>query len=290
MSSRKAKNITYKDFLTSDLPENEGISSLKLKIPEFQRNYVWKKDNIIEFINSIEDNENGYYSGSIVVVANEDGSSGRDKIVDGQQRLITLSLISRVIYDKTLNQKLKDEIKEILFQGANLKIVFQRENLQSIYEKMIRGEELTDVVLDKNQRKLNTGLDVIRRELSEISDLELFFNKLKLLEFVIIKCPDDNDAYQLFEGLNSTGLSLSAVELTKNSILGFIKKEDSAKLNEVNSKWDLMEKSFELENPALFSKFIRHHWFFENGYVGNSRLFKEIKEKRLSMWQLLKSI
>ncbi|MFA4941324.1 MAG: DUF262 domain-containing HNH endonuclease family protein [Patescibacteria group bacterium] len=281
MSNRKAKNITYKDFLTSDLLENEGISSLKLKIPEFQRNYVWKNDNIIEFFNSIEDNEPGYYSGSIVIVANEDGSSGRDKIVDGQQRLVTLSFISKAIYDSVSNDEMKEDIKKILFQGQNLKIIFQREGLQSIYEKVIRGEVFDEKTLNKSQKKLLTGFNIIKKEISEIDDLESFFNKLELLEFVVIKCPDDNDAYQLFEGLNSTGLSLSAIELTKNSILGFVKKEDQTKLVEINQKWEAMEKSFEMENPVFFSKFIRHHWFFEGGYVSNSRLFKEIKEKKI---------
>ncbi len=100
MSNRLAKNIEYRIFLTSVRDEDDGVSCLKLEIPEFQRSYVWKSSNIKDLFDSINENSTNYYLGNIVIV--KDGT-GRSKIVDGQQRLVSLSLIAKILEEKTSN-------------------------------------------------------------------------------------------------------------------------------------------------------------------------------------------
>ena len=85
------------------------------RIPEYQRPYVWGKDQINDLLDDISfaqqnDNESEYFLGSIVfqTKTNNNGKYQEDDLLDGQQRLTTLFLITAVIRDLTENEKLKN--------------------------------------------------------------------------------------------------------------------------------------------------------------------------------------
>lgn len=279
MTSRVAKNIEYEDLLNSVRDEDEAVSCPKLTIPEFQRNYVWKSVNIKDLFDSIKDNEKNYYLGNIVVVKQ---LSERSKIVDGQQRLVTLSLIAKKLIDITTEDISKQILKKLIWADDDctvLRIEFQKQNLEQLYENIIYSRPYNETDLDGSQKILHSAFTLISKELEEITDTQSFIEKLLSLEFVVIVCPSDEDAYQLFEGLNSTGLSLSAVELTKNALLGKIKVLDNTQIIRAVEIWTEIEKSFEDSNITWFNKFLRHQWFSKNGYVNNSNLFREIKKE-----------
>jgi len=141
------------------------------------------------------------------------------------------------------------------------------------------NDEAIDVGnLDDSQEILCNAFEKICSEIHLISDINLFINKFLSLEFVVIKSTSEEDAYQLFEGLNSTGLSLSAVELTKNAILGKVKQLSPEKISLAIEIWNSIEKKFEDVNGSWFKKFLRHQWFSKNGYTSDAELFREIKK------------
>ena len=88
----------------------EGLLSLgtaQFEVPPFQRTYSWGADEINQLIDDVfgespelPDNELPYFLGSIVLATKEDGASGPDLILDGQQRLTTLSLLISVLIQK----------------------------------------------------------------------------------------------------------------------------------------------------------------------------------------------
>jgi uncharacterized protein with ParB-like and HNH nuclease domain len=281
---RKAQNVIYEDFFTKEKPR---VCFSKLQIPEFQRNYVWKKTQIEDLLDSVKSNLANYYMGTIVIVANEIGGSERDSVVDGQQRLITLSLVCGVIHEMLLDQSLKDRIEETLFEGKskNIRLRFKRDNLNKIYTKILKEEEIDEKELDPSQKKIVQANKIIKRWIKKnIRGKEAFVEftgKILKLEFITISCLSDEDAYQLFEGLNSTGLSLSAVELTKNALLGKAKLLDKDKVNAIYDEWNNVESLFEKESKFLFSQFLRHQWFSIGGYVSHSQLFSEIKKAKI---------
>lgn len=277
MSERFAKNIEYFKFLTSVEDEDDKISCSKLEIPEFQRNYVWKSNNIKDLFDSIKDNDKNYYLGNIVII--KDGS-GRSKVVDGQQRLVSLSMIAKDLMSKSQDDQKHKKLKGLIWAGEGVsRILFQKENLNELYKNIIHGIDFDESKLDTSQEILLKSFKSIQIESKKIANIDEFVDKFLSLEFVVIISPSDEDAYQLFEGLNSTGLSLSAVELTKNAVLGKIKILDKSKINEATLLWDSIEKNFESINLVWFSKFLRHQWFSKNGYVGNSNLFRDIKKE-----------
>ena len=79
MPDRKAQNISYVDFVSLS---NKDISSNKLEIAQFQRNYVWGAKHIKSLIDSINENDEGFYLGNIVIQRSAKGNSGYDYVVD----------------------------------------------------------------------------------------------------------------------------------------------------------------------------------------------------------------
>ena len=278
MSNRIAKNIEYGAFLTSVRDCDDEVVSSKLEIPEFQRNYVWKTNNIKDLVDSIDNNQINYYLGNIVIIKKETG--GRTKIVDGQQRLVTLSLLAKILVNKTNDSVKQNKLKSLIWaddQCAVFRILFNKENLKNVYENLLLDIQINESNLSDVQVVLWKAFSALKEEVRLIQDIELFIDKLISLEFVVIKSLSDEDAYQLFEGLNSTGLSLSAVELTKNAILGKVKQLNPEKIDEALLIWDSIEKKFEDIDISWFKKFLRHQWFSKNGYTSDSELFREIK-------------
>lgn len=280
MSDRNAGNIEYHTFLTSlkdgDLAK---LVCLKCKIPEFQRNFVWKSSNIIDLLDSIEENDTNYYLGNIVVIKTEED---RSLIVDGQQRLITLSLIAHTLLELVNSAELKEKLKEVIWADEDtLRIHFEKNNLNTLYNQILNNTEVQEDSLDNTQCVLYSAYKKIIKELEDNGNFDLLAGKILSLEFIVIVTQTSEDAYQLFEGLNSTGLSLSAVELTKNAILGKVKNLDESRLEEALTLWDKIEAKFEDNTISAqwFNKFLRHQWFSKFGYVSNAKLFSEIKDK-----------
>ncbi len=77
-------------------------------IPKYQREYVWNKYQWETFLNDINENDPDYFVGSVIVVSYSDVRPGAEKIyqvIDGQQRLTTISLLLAAIYKKFVAQK-----------------------------------------------------------------------------------------------------------------------------------------------------------------------------------------
>lgn len=276
MPGRKAQNISYKSFLISP---KKDISSHKLEVSQFQRNYVWQDSHVKSLINSIKFNDKGFYLGNIVIQRNSKGNSSNDYIVDGQQRLVTLSLVVNVLRVKLKLEKDKKLCDSILFfSNKTPRISFSRKTLNNAYLSILKDKPLTEY--DENQLRFIKSYKVINSEINNISDKELFLSKILSLEFVVIKCSSSQSVYQLFESLNSNGQKLSPVELTKNALLGGTNLTQS-KINAINAKWEKIEKSFEVKETRViwFGKFLRHNWFSIEGYISENKLFERIKFK-----------
>lgn len=274
--SREAGNISYFDFLNSSKPEHERIVSHLNEIPEFQRNYVWKPAQVKELILSVKENEEKYYIGNIVIVSR---AVGRSSIVDGQQRLVTLSMLAKLLSDEVSSPETRDKLVKLYFthDGHN-KLNFTREKLQTTYTAILNGQDINPDNLDASQKRLYVVFTALKSEIREC-DKEELAKKLCLLELIVIISTSEEDAYQLFEGLNSTGLSLSSVELTKNALLGKVKALSPTDVEIAIEIWNKMEVGFENSKSAdWFNKFLRHTWFSKEGYVSNAGLYKAVKE------------
>lgn len=302
MSSKiqQTQKKSYKEILSS---------TVSFHIPTFQRAYNWKPKQVLQLWQSIVENDRQYYIGNIVLVqhSTEDIQSGY-LVIDGQQRLTTLSLFLMAIRDYiSKDKKVKDKRKQqlqkhgemikelkssLIFSTSfsdesKIKLVFSKDNLSEIYKKLVYEQPTEEIALDEAQirfvKNLHYVSQLLRDYLKDQESIKIaiqeLVNKILELEFIIIECRSESDVYQIFEGLNSTGLELSVVDLVKNAVFKRINDSDKLALEKAEKIWEEMENDFEATKLNLFSKFLRHQWISKYGYINNSQLYDAIKDK-----------
>ena len=175
-------------------------SEKKLKIPFFQRKYVWKEENWDELFDNFFVKEEPSFLGSILVQRNVIGAgSGVLDVIDGQQRLTTISILIMAIYD-SINSETKKNAKAEMLNALCSKATFHSEYTpklehskfdKSDYEKVICFEKNKEDFAGKEEGILGCYNHFIKR-LSDISDkkkekvLDDFLNGNYLIWVIII--------------------------------------------------------------------------------------------------------
>lgn len=206
-------------------------SDKRFVIPVYQRNYDWKIENCKQLyedlIRIIKNERKSHFFGSIVSVINPDGEYNEFQIIDGQQRITTISLLFLAIYNLLKSKKIKSQknnlaekiLKTYLVDewqengiGEKLKSV---KNDKEAYLKLF-GEETE--FIDNSNITINYKFFYERIQKEEINVDELF-DAITKLEIIHIKLNQDDNPQLIFESLNSTGLALSEGDKIRNLIL-----------------------------------------------------------------------
>lgn len=259
----------------------EVLSGIILEVPFFQRPYVWKKENWEELFNDLFTTENTHFLGSIIFKEQDSGSSKLKKylIVDGQQRLTTLSLLMKALYDCMEKERdnIFDSIRRILFykklpSDSNYKIILNHSHNDNSQFKEVIGvvndrkiessimEKLDDInVEDDTQKELikkcykyfYTELSKLYKENSE--EVVSFFNRLlNSTEMLAVIFLGKNDSEQkIFDSINTSGIRLSATDTIKNSLYQkLIELSDSQEsvIEYYNNTW---EDTFERDDETI---------------------------------------
>lgn len=277
-------------------------------IPKFQRGYCWNEshwqtlwDDILETLDSTEE----HFFGSIVL-QKDTKNSEVDKvlIIDGQQRLTTISIILIAIRDyleKSFSQDKADDINEqylvrkrrenyddffrILL--TDLKGVGTNVSDKDLYKNLINHEET-----DKRSPIYNAynffykRIENLREESnSKINDISKFqttiLKKLKVVEIVL---NEDDNPYKVFESLNHKGEELTEADLIRNYLFMELKDFDETEKNKLyEQKWEAAEKSFKINDKndgKTFSEFLRHLQIVESQKdIHKDKVFSELKKK-----------
>ncbi|HLO67156.1 MAG TPA: DUF262 domain-containing protein [Holophaga sp.] len=279
----------------------EGISTAlkthRFKVPAYQRSYAWEKENVEALLNDIQDaiknREKEYFLGSIVVTGPKDQ---RFEVVDGQQRLATVSLLVSAIKDKFSEQQ--DE--ETALQLKNDYLVNTDRRSKEKEPKLILNEidnELYQELIEQptkidskryqrqSQERLMEASRTVRRFLDEMclkapdseEELHTWIDYLDSnLKIIIVKAPDDTNAFIIFETLNDRGLELAISDLLKNYL--FHKSGD--RLDETKARWLAVVAMLESasEDPLIVT-FLRHYSMSKWGLIREKDLFGLIKKK-----------
>lgn len=194
------------------------------KIPVYQRNYSWKKENCEQLFSDIlKAGESAkiefHFIGSIIVIVDGGIDGNTNIIIDGQQRVTTAFLFLKAFYDETKNNYYKNEfIKRQLFkiteEGESQKLLLNRDD-NTILEKILTNEDLRES--EKNSKIFN-NYDYFRTQIRK-SDEKTLIEGFKKLRVVGIKLNLSENPQLIFESLNSTGLQLNATDLIRNFLL-----------------------------------------------------------------------
>ncbi len=252
------------------------------RIPEYQRPYVWENDQVTELLDDImqarnSNPESQYFLGSMVLSKNtkEEGTTKYEEydLLDGQQRLTTLFLITAVVRDltpKTNPSRLKT-CYESIYRMANpddniperLRIVFDiRGQVKDFINEYVKEEDGTTKEDELKLKIANQDEDVSIRNMSRaILTIRDFFSNNHIDDFfpylrsnvlmIYVSADELEDAFRLFTVMNSRGLKLRNSDILKADNLGKIK--DNVKRLDCTKKWVETENYFAEDFDAFLS-------------------------------------
>ena len=200
-------------------------------IPVYQRNYDWKTENCKQLyddlVKVVTYNRKSHFFGSIVSVYNPDGRNTEFLVIDGQQRLTTVSLLLLAMYnliskgiidpkEKSLGNQIYEDFLVDKYQPQDTRIKLKPiKNDQKAFGKLF--DDTDEYILDSNLTS-NYYYFYNRIQKQEISIDELF-NAICCLEIINITLNNDDNPQLIFESLNSTGLDLTEGDKIRNFIL-----------------------------------------------------------------------
>ncbi|WRD01829.1 DUF262 and DUF1524 domain-containing protein [Helicobacter pylori] len=265
-------------------------------IPIYQRVYSWKKEQCEQLWDDIikiggNDKMNGHFIGSILYVRVDDTHSSPLLIIDGQQRLTTITLLLIA-----LRNHLSEEV-EILEKFSRKKI----ENRYLINSDKDGDKKFKLILSEPDKDTLLSLIDKDRGKPSELSlkimenfklfeewirkntdKLETIFKGLEKLMMVEISLERGKDNPQLiFESMNSTGKDLTQTDLIRNYILMGLEPEKQKIF--YKKHWRAMEEDFK-QNETLFNQFVRHYLTIKTRDIPNIikvyEAFKRYQQER----------
>ncbi|WRF05026.1 DUF262 and DUF1524 domain-containing protein [Helicobacter pylori] len=265
-------------------------------IPIYQRLYSWGKEQCKQLWDDIikiggNDKMNGHFIGSILYVLDGNTHSSPLLIIDGQQRLTTITLLF-IALRNYLNDK--DELLE----------KFSRQKIQNRY--LINSDEKGDkkfklFLSEPDRDTLLSLIDKDRRKPSEPSlkimenfklfeewirkntdKLETIFKGLDKL--IVVEISLERGKYNpqlIFESMNSTGKDLTQTDLIRNYILMGLEPEKQKIF--YKKYWRAMEEDFK-QNETLFNQFVRHYLTIKTRKIPNINkvyeAFKRYQQER----------
>lgn len=294
---------------TEDLKELLG-NGKSYSVPPYQRDYSWKREHwedlwedLLALLGSPQEPMGSdHYMGTIVL---ESGERRHSRIIDGQQRMATLSIVVLASVDYLYelaslgvdpeNNRERAALLETGFLGSKDPITLR------INPKLKLNENDNDFFqLNLSQRKPpQGGVRGLRDSERSLWDCFLYFqDKIKekfspnqkgeeiasfisdlvaeRLVFIVVKVPDQLSAYTVFETLNARGLELTETDLLKNYLLSLAERLSRSQMEPVLKQWARITARVGMES---FPDFLRHHLNSKNPYIRQKYLFKSIKRE-----------
>lgn len=275
-------------------------------IPGYQRPYAWTEKEVGELFDDLYDafsrgDDESYFLGSIVLIKDKDHPEA--EVIDGQQRLTTLTMllavVSPYVRDKETWNKYLIE-KGNIYEGISEKPrVCLRERDRAFFEKYIQKVqlkklyELSDIDLEDESQKLIKDncrlladkLEEYFKDHSQIENFGIFIINRAYL--IAVSTPDKNAAFKIFSIMNDRGMNLLPIDIIKAEVIGNIAEE---KQEEYTEKWEKMEDR--LKRQAFNDLIIHTRMIFAKTKARENILdeFKESVQKNFSPEKLIDDV
>lgn len=258
----------------------------QLAIPIYQRLYSWEKEQCKQLWDDIikiggDDKMNGHFIGSILYVLDDIKHSDNTLlIIDGQQRLTTITLLLTA-----LRNHLSDEVKRKEIENHYL---INSDEKGDKKFRLILSESDKDTLLsliDKDRRKpsepslkIVENFKLFEEWVSNTDKLGTIFKGLEKLTIVWIASKEKDDPQLIFESMNSKGIELTQTDLIRNYII--METEIEKQEGFYNQYWRAMEEEFK-QNKKLFDRFVRHYLTIKTREIPNiNKVYVALKDYR----------
>jgi uncharacterized protein with ParB-like and HNH nuclease domain len=271
------------------------LSDNKMSVPIYQRSYAWEATHVTDLYDdlftSIRNGEDEYFIGSLVISS----GTNADEVVDGQQRLATISILLAAIRDYFyVNEDIEraDHIQNQYLSNRDRRtqeviphLALNHSDNGFFYNTIVLQPPTNDrpsrASHDKIQNayriaraKINAYVGTVNNPIDTLLDLCDFIDEH--LKIIVVKVPNHANAFTIFETLNDRGLELAISDLLNNYLLG----QADNRLSEVQDNWTKMYSLLEnTENEALVVTFLRQYWSSVYGLTRERDLYKKIKER-----------
>jgi hypothetical protein len=274
-------------------------------IPTYQRPYSWGTEQAGELFDDLLDASESfvpgtkcdvtpYFLGSVVLIKSEQSPDA--DVIDGQQRLTTLSLLLSALRVTFEDEKRKATFAALIFEEGDPLVgtkdrcrLTLRERDHTFYEKnILRHPDLShlDQLLEESipdpQRRLAQNAHLLRSLALDLPPERRDILAAYILQntyLVVVSTPDLNSAFRIFSVLNDRGLNLSAADILKAEIIGKIEKNEQARFV---SDWEDAEEELGTDKfTELFSHIRMIH--------GRDKLRKNVLDGVRDSVPLLKS-
>jgi len=274
------------------------------RVPPFQRDYSWNEENWEDLWQDIlvlhSNPDSSHYMGALVLQS----ASTSDKeftIIDGQQRLATLSIVAIAVIDKIQKLVEQEEQKE---ENQERQEILKRTYLSDRDPRSLRyssklllnennndfyQSNLINLRIPRNVRSLSKSNQLLWHAFQYFSDhlgelqgvvqsgekLAEFLTDIvaQRLLFIQINVEDELNAYTVFETLNARGIELSSTDLLKNYLFSLFQGPDD--LQDAQRQWKRIVNTVQMEK---FPEFLRYYLSLRQTRVRRERLFKVVRE------------
>lgn len=270
-------------------------------VPPYQRDYSWTDEqweDLWSDIAALASSGDVHYMGALVI---EEKSDREFAVIDGQQRIATLSILALAVIDRLMtlaelgidadaNRQRASALRTrfigerdpaSLVEASKLKLNATDDGFYQDYLVQLRPP-LNPRGLQKSNRSLWKAFEYFQKRLRELPDAEDGHGLASLLSehmgrqlmFIRIVVDSEVNAYTVFETLNARGLELSATDLLKNYLFSLLRV--SADLQALQRRWHVLIATVQQER---FPEFLRYHLLCELPRVRSQRLFKLVRER-----------
>jgi len=282
MEATKSK---IEDFLSA--------TKTQFVIPVYQRNYDWSTGQCKQLLDDILEvgsnkKMSAHFIGSIVYIHDDVYTVTRIKelvVIDGQQRLTTLTLIYLALYSLAKELKNEDLVNEISetylinkFSSDAEKLKLRpTENNDKALKYLLRSDDAEEYL---EFSKIVDNFNYFKERITKENHQVVMAGLAKLMFVEVSLDREKDDPQRIFESLNSTGLELSQSDLIRNYILMGLNRKDQNKIYQ--NYWEVIEKLAKDEalNVSHVSDFIRDYLTLENKRIPNKgKVYLEFKKK-----------
>jgi len=248
-------------------------------IPIFQRTYSWKEENCEQLFRDIvrvgeSKVIDSHFIGSVVTIPDQEGqaSLSRHQVIDGQQRLTTITLLILALLKKandlnmeTIDGSILEGIKEDFIINRHYKgvsrcrLVLTKGDFPALL-KLIEGGTIPEHSSEKVWSNFQLFCDLlVKTEL-----IEMVYKGLRKLKVVDVTLhPGQDDPQAIFESLNSTGVDLSQADLIRNFVL--MRQPHETQTTLYNDFWFPMEPFFVDQEASRFDRFMQDFLTLQTG-------------------------
>ena len=269
-----------------------------LRVPVYQRSFSWTKSEIADLLddlqNVISEAHESYFLGSMVFVQKPDNSL---EVVDGQQRLATISLFLAAVRDgfrKANDSQRAQQIETYYLCSRAFRTMEAHPKLSlneidnDLYSQIIESsktlEHITATSRNKEVFESNRLIaraylalsEFAKKQSSNFSNTEYLSRLVEAItenvSCIQIITNSEDSAYLLFETLNDRGIDLTLSDMLKN----FLFSKAGRRLEEAKHKWTEIVTLIGQEHMKTF---IRHEWMSRYGQTREKELYKKIKDE-----------